>query len=83
MVMPVHREVGDRVVLTQTNIDTMHSSNRSCVTPNYPSDSFLKKLSVGMKGEVTHTFKPGYELSVRFDNGESFHMKDNWVTNDV
>lgn len=82
MTTPIHREVGDRVTITETNMRTMQSSNRSCVSPNYPSSEFLSKLAVGMKGEVTHTFKPGYETTVRFDNGEAFHMKDSWVTDD-
>ncbi len=78
--MPVHHAIGTRVVVTENNMRIMHNSNRSCVTPQYPSDSYLAKLSVGMTGEVTHTFRPGYAVTVKMDNGQSFHMKDNWIT---
>lgn len=79
-VMPVRLNVGDQVVITPACFERMRSSNRSCVTPNYPSDSYLRKveLFVGEVGEVTHTFLPGYEVTARFC-GQSFHMKDSWI----
>lgn len=78
--MPTHHEVGTKIEITEQNMATMMSANRSVVTPNMPSSSFLSKLHVGMKGEVTHTFKPGFEVTVKMENGKSFHMKDNWIT---
>lgn len=78
--MPHRWNVGDRVVITETCIKRMSDSNHSCVTPQYPSDSFIEKARacVGIAGEVTHTFPPGYEVTARFGE-QSFHMKDNWI----
>lgn len=80
--MSPHRyQVGDKVVVTEENLWRMESSNRSCVTPNYPSGSYLRDIRkiVNVIGEVTHVFPPGYEVTAKF--GElSFHLKDNWIT---
>jgi hypothetical protein len=72
--------VGDKVVITEDSIRRMKDSNRSCVTPQSPSDSFIAKAEklVGVDGEVTHTFPPGYEVTAKFGE-QSFHMKDNWI----
>jgi hypothetical protein len=78
--MPIHHEVGTKIVVTAEDLERMHSSNRSCVTPGYPNKAFLDKLHEDIKGEVTHTFKPGYEVTVKMEDGNSFHMKDNWFT---
>lgn len=73
-----HMQVGERVVLTQENVERMKSSNRSCVTPGYPS--FAGEMVAGSEGEVTHIFKPGYDVTVKLDNGKSYHMKHGWFT---
>lgn len=78
--MPTHHEVGTAVIVSAENMEKMKSANRSCVSPNYPSSFFIENLHVGIKGEVTHTFKPGFEVSVKMEDGNSFHMKDNWIT---
>jgi hypothetical protein len=80
MTMPTRHAVGDRVLITAECLRRMRNSNRSCVHPNYPSDSFIGKAldCVGIVGEVTHVFPPGYEITARFGE-QSFHMKDNWV----
>jgi len=80
--MPTHHAIGTRVVVTEENMRFMRNSNRSCMPRLYvyPCDSFIAKLAVGMTGEVTHTFLPGYEVTVKMDNGQHFHMKDNWIT---
>lgn len=77
---------GDKITLTQANIETMKSSNRSSANPGYPSADFIAKAEkfVGCHGEVTHTFEPSYEITVFF-NGEGddigyFHMKDHWIS---
>ena len=72
------------MVITDACSERMKSSNRSCVTVGYPSDSFINKAMncKGIVGEVTHTFPPGYEVSAQFPVGEGaqgFHMKDNWI----
>lgn len=82
--MPKRYNVGDLVVITDACIQRMKNSNRSCVTPQYPSNSFINEAMdcKGIVGKVTHTFPPGYEVSVRFPVGEgmqSFHMKDSWI----
>lgn len=80
MTMPIRYNVGDKVIITEASLALMWNSNRSCVTPNYPCDSFIEKARacVGVVGEVTHTFPPGYEVTARFGE-QSFHMKDHWV----
>lgn len=79
--MPVRYSVGDKVVITNENIKIMNDSNHSCVTPLYPSDSFISAASecVGIEGVVTHVFPPGYEVTASF-NGKALHMKDNWIS---
>ena len=84
MSAPTRYNVGDKVVITEACLERMRSSNRSCVHPGYPSDSFLKQVAeyVGCPGEVTHTFPPGYEVTARFyreGTNWAFHMKDNWI----
>jgi hypothetical protein len=82
--LPKSYNVGDRVRVTSENFRIMHNRNRSCVTPQYPCDSFLEKLKPFVDSSelatVAHRFLPGYEMSIRFDGGQSFHMKDHWVT---
>lgn len=77
---PRRYAVGEKVAITEATLATMHNSNRSCVTPNYPSDDFIAKARacLGVVGEVTHVFAPGYEVTARFGE-QSFHMKDNWI----
>jgi hypothetical protein len=77
---PVRYQVGDPVVITEKQIEVMTNSNRSCVTPQYPSDDFIEKAKkcVGVVGVVTHTFPPGYEVTAKFGE-QHFHMKDNWI----
>lgn len=81
MSKPVRYEVGDIIRITEANLATMRNSNRSCVTAGYPSDSFIEKASrvERVDGVVTHTFPPGYEVTAEV-GGQSFHMKDNWIT---
>jgi hypothetical protein len=89
MTSPTRYNVGDKVVITEACIKTMVRSNGWCKSPNYPSDAFIEKARecVGIVGEVTHIFPPGYEVSVRFtviglggvDLVQLFHMKDNWI----
>jgi hypothetical protein len=77
---PTRYSVDDEVVITEECVRRMKDSNRSCVTPQSPSDSFIAKaeLLVGAEGTVTHTFPPGYEVTAKFGE-QSFHMKDNWI----
>lgn len=84
MSAPTRYQVGDRVVITDSCIRRMQDSNRSTVSPKYPTDSFIANAMdcKGITGVVTHTFPPGYEVSVQFPCGEGargFHMKDNWI----
>ncbi len=78
--MPTRYNVGDKVVITEACMERMRSSNRSCVTAGYPSDSYLSDAAAcaGVVGEVTHVFPPGYEVSARFGE-HRFHMKDYWI----
>jgi hypothetical protein len=88
MTEPTRYNVGDRVVITEDCIRRMMNSHHSSVTPGYPSESFIDnaKLYVGIEGQITHTFPPGYEVTAAFapfprmKARQSFlHMKDNWI----
>ena len=68
--------VGQKV---RIDLQAMRDSNRSCVTPNYPSDRYIQEVTtlveaLGPIGTVTHTFPPGYELTVAI-GGRTFSMK--------
>lgn len=88
MPMPIKYNVGDKVIITADNLKIMQDSNRSTLHPLFPSDSFIEKARkcvapdghVGLIGEVTHTFPPGYEVTARFKDDLAFHMKDHWIT---
>lgn len=77
---PTRYAVGDKVKLTQRQVETMRSHNRSSVHAGYPSDNFIAGLAkfVDQPGEVTNIHLPGYEVTVRFGD-RYFHVKDNWV----
>lgn len=83
--IPTRRNVGDKVTVTTENLYTMQSSNRSCVNLGYPNQHFLDLVEkyLYIKGEVSHTFPPGYEVTVKFPDDQAFHMKDNWITSVV
>lgn len=72
--------IDDAVEVTAAHIAIMESSNRSCVHPGYPSQSFIDgvRACIGIPGTVTHVFPPGYETTVKFGD-HAFHMKDNWM----
>jgi hypothetical protein len=72
-------KVGDRVVITEATLKVMWNGNRSIKA--YPCGSYIQlaKANVGIPGTVTHRFRPGYEMTVELDNGQRFHMKDNYV----
>jgi hypothetical protein len=74
-------KVGDRVRITKESWLIIRNGNRSIHA--YPSDSYVADtyhlMTHAVVGTVTHRFPPGYEMTVTFDNGVAFHMKDNWV----
>lgn len=85
MVQPIRFSVGQYVRLTTAAYQRAVDSNRSSVTAGNPSLDFLAQLKnyVGARGTVTHEFPPGYEVTVKFHDGRSFHMKDSWIEPDV
>ncbi len=74
--------VGDKVSITLENMQVI--INSSCSIKVYPSDNYIKKCreiyEAKTEGVITHTFPPGYEVTAKFGE-QSFHMKDNFVTN--
>ena len=72
-------EVGDKVTITEQNYQTIFNGNRSILC--YPCDVYLKDIQkmINKEGTVTHTFKPGYDVTVDFGD-KSFHIKHNFVT---
>jgi hypothetical protein len=77
--MLTYFEVNDKVTLTAKNLERIKSSNRSIIC--YPSDSYIKKIErfVGYEGVITHTFKPSFEVTVRF-NDVGFHARSDFLT---
>lgn len=78
--MPVRYSVGDKVIITEDTLKIMKNSNRSCVTPNYPTMGYISMAEscLDVIGEVIQAFEPGYEVTVKFGDN-FFHMKDNWI----
>ena len=79
---PKRYNVGDVVMITAKNLQTIRNSNRSIHA--YPSDSFVEIASNlannHIAGRVSETFLPGYEVNVTFVNGQILQMKDHWIT---
>lgn len=73
-------KVGEHCTLTEENFNVIQSANRSIKC--YPSDSYVQAISryVGQTATITHVFSDGYEFSMKFDDGHSFHAKSNYVT---
>lgn len=76
--------VGEKVKITPDSLKIIENGNRSILA--YPCDSYVDtaRTLVGMVGEVTHRFRPGYEMTVGFQSATGglvtyLHMKDNWV----
>lgn len=80
MIEPIRYVIGDVVQITEECLKRMRASNRFCKTAGYPTQNFIDsaELCVGVSGEVTHTFLPGYEVTAKFGR-LYFHMKDNWI----
>lgn len=74
-------KIGERVKITKEAWLNIRNGNRSIYA--YPNDSYVADTYILMTNEtvgtVTHRFPPGYEMTVTFDNGKAFHMKDCWV----
>lgn len=77
--------VGDQVRLTTASYKRAVDHSRSAVHAGYPSAAFLQDLGqyVGARGTVKYTHPPGYEVTVTFWDGQSFHMKDSWIEPDI
>jgi microsomal dipeptidase-like Zn-dependent dipeptidase len=77
---PIKRKVGDKVILSHKAFQNIVNGNRSIHA--FPSDSYIEKIRkhIGCIGVVTHTWTIGFDATIDF-NGESFHMKDHWVSN--
>ncbi|MFA5633322.1 MAG: hypothetical protein WC997_17615 [Porticoccaceae bacterium] len=78
---PVRYEVGDTVRIDDQGFQNILHGHKSINA--HPSGSFVEKTRLiheqGTVGTVTHTFPPGYEMTVDF-GGQYMHMKDYWVT---
>lgn len=79
---PTNYTVGQRIIITQKNFETIHNSNRSIHA--HPSDSYVNivhsLMNNNVAGTVARRFEPGFEFNVEFDNGQVLQMKDHWVT---
>lgn len=80
-IMNTKFKVGDKVVITHANLKTM-------VDDNKVSDVFIKKArqflfaenNESNIGKITHTYTPGYGVTVWFRKGHSFQMGDSYIT---
>jgi hypothetical protein len=74
--------IGDRVIVTQSNLQTIRNGNRSIHA--FPSqlvvDQMKDLVDNEILGTVEYRFTPGFEVNVRFDNGEIYQMKDHWIS---
>lgn len=80
MTAPHRWNVGDKVVITPEHIERMEWHAHQAAHPGTPRAGFIEQARqcIGVAGEVTHTFPPGYEVTAKFGD-QSFHMKDNWI----
>ncbi len=79
---PVRYGVGDFVTLTHASFQNVWNASRNhCRGVCAISSEFVEKLRpyIGKNAVVTHTFPPGYEMTIQFIDGQSFHAKDSWV----
>lgn len=76
---PRYFNVGDAITITPETLEVMQNGNRSIKA--YPCDAFVEKIAkyVGRNGVVTHVFRPSYEMTIEFDDGQAFHAHDNWI----
>lgn len=79
---PVRYSVGQQVIVTKQNWQTVRDSSRSIHA--FPSDSFVNTVYGLMKnqtvGTVERLFLPGYEVNVKFNDDTILQMKDHWVS---
>ena len=76
---PIHRPVGTPVILSRKSFGVLVNGNKSIKV--YPSSDYVAKIEkyIGQPAVVTDDFSPSYERTIRFDDGQHFHVKDNWV----
>jgi len=75
----IRPEVGQKFKLTKSGLRTISDSCRSIHA--YPSQNFVDKISdyVGQIGIASHTFPPGFDITLQFSDGQSFHAKTHWL----
>jgi hypothetical protein len=79
-ILPISYSVGDKVTVSGQSLANVNTSNR-CTGVQWFTDEFKEKLRgyVGKVATVTHRFPPGYEMTIEFQDGQAFHVKDNWI----
>lgn len=78
---PSHHELGKNVVITDDALRNIENSHRSIHA--FPNNDYMVKVREihrrRLVGEVTHQWLPGYEVNVKFSDGQVLQMKDNWL----
>lgn len=76
---PTSYNVGDKVKVTQASFLNAENEGKSFLV--YPSTDFLEKfkLRIGQEATVLYRHRPGYEITIQFNDSRAFHCKDNWV----
>ena len=76
---PIHRPVGTPVILSRKSFGVLLDGHKSIKA--HPSSHFVARMEkyIGQSAVVTDDFSPGYERTIRFADGQHFHVKDNWV----
>lgn len=76
---PVSYNVNDKVKVTQASFQNAANGSKSVLA--YPSSDFVEKFKerIGQEATVLYRHRPGYEITIQFNDNCSFHCKDNWV----
>lgn len=76
---PIYYELNSRVKLTEKSFQNILNGNKSIKA--FPCDSYLNKIKkyINQEATVTHIFRPSYEITIRFNDGQHFHTKDDYI----
>lgn len=79
--MPTEYQIGDRVQISVESFQNIKNGNRSLLA--FPADSYVRicfeLMASRTLGTVECRWFPGYEVNVKFDNGQILQMKDHWI----
>jgi hypothetical protein len=73
-------QVGDVAFLTEESFQNIVNSSKSIHV--YPSQSFVNQVKnyVGQSCVISCAWDVGYDVTVKFSDGQHFHFKGNWIS---